>query len=360
MQFSNCIAVKGYIRAALYDLQRTRYLLVDNSFADLLFTYENKIPIDKLNIDGKNCINELIEDDWGIVATESIIHLFPKLSLKWKHYSEITNAQIDFDNYEADFDYFFSDILPQFESFSCKALQVNFLKPIDYKTLCKFLERFNDTQIHILVIFLPYVLISAQDNSALHALQPRLNFLFYYSCPPDLNNSGKNEKSFYSVNDISIRNSNIISTDYFTTNITFFSESQEFNTYYNRKICIDAKGNIKNTPEQDDYYGNIKNIRLDEVINIDTFKSFWNVHKDMIDVCKDCEYRHMCVDSCSLSKRKDNTWYRVKECNYNPYIAKWSNEDGYKKLAKCGVDVSAEGFMIDKEKLAFVNEELWG
>ena len=82
--------------------------------------------------------------------------------------------------------------------------------------------------------------------------------------------------------------------------------------------------------------------------------------KDETDVCKDCEFRHMCVDNRLPYERSPNEWYHKIECNYNPYIAKWEGEEGYRTLAECGVISNEEGFSIDHEKIAEINEELWG
>jgi SPASM domain peptide maturase of grasp-with-spasm system len=360
MQFANCIAVKGFSRTAIYDVQRRRYILVDNQIADLLHQYDNKIPLEEIDEEWRHYIDKLIDDEWGILTSKSIADLFPSLNLQWKHYAEITNTLIDLNNNEVDINKFFSHVLPQLETLSCKTIQVNFLKTINYENLFAFLERFSDTQVHLLVINLPYILLTAEETEKLYKIQPRLNCLCYYSSPPDLDGNNKHENSFYFEKGIQVRNNNIISANYFTTNIVFFTESQQFNTYYNRKISIDATGNIKNTPEQTKSYGSIKTTPLKTVLQNDEFKTLWNIHKGMIDVCKDCEYRHMCVDSCDLVKRKDGTWYRAKECNYNPFIAKWANEEDYKSLSECGIHVGENKFSIDNKKLNAINEALWG
>lgn len=36
---------------------------------------------------------------------------------------------------------------------------------------------------------------------------------------------------------------------------------------------------------------------LKKIFNDHAKLKLWFIHKDLIDVCKDCEYRHMCVDS---------------------------------------------------------------
>ena len=80
----------------------------------------------------------------------------------------------------------------------------------------------------------------------------------------------------------------------------------------------------------------------------------------MIDVCKDCEFRHMCVDASNLEQRADKSWYRAKECNYNPYISKWVYEEGYKTLSDCGITVTEQQLQIDTSKLHELNVIIWG
>lgn len=93
-------------------------------------------------------------------------------------------------------------------------------------------------------------------------------------------------------------------------------------------------------------------------VNSDNTK-LWNVHKELVDVCKDCEFRHMCVDNRLPYQRKDGSWYHKTECNYTPYICKWKDEKGYHTLEECGVISNEQGFSINHEKIASINELLW-
>jgi SPASM domain peptide maturase of grasp-with-spasm system len=149
----------------------------------------------------------------------------------------------------------------------------------------------------------------------------------------------------------------------FVVNLKLFSESQNFNTYFNRKLYIDVNGEIKNSIKSTEKFGNIKKINLKEIVDIissKTFQKIWLSNKDKIDTCKDCEFRYMCVDNKIPYQRSENEWYHKKECNYNPYIAKWEGEEGYKTLAECGVISDENGFSIDHEKIASINKDLWG
>ena len=99
---------------------------------------------------------------------------------------------------------------------------------------------------------------------------------------------------------------------------------------------------------------------LEAIINSNEFQNLWFSTKEITDICKSCEFRNMCFDNRTPKKRLDNTWYHNTECNYNPYIAKWAGEEGYKTLSECGIISNEDGFSIDEEKIAKINAELWG
>ncbi len=359
MQFSNCVPVKGYNRTAIYDLQRYRYILTSNFFSDLLSKSKNKLSIDNIESDLKNYLDELVEDEWGMLIDKKAASIFSDFDLQWDHYSTVTNSQIDFYNNTNDISNFFEVIIPQLEKLICKHLQINFLEPFSYPEILDFLYRFDDTNMESVIIHTPYVSITIEESQRLFEIQPRLSSIVMYNSPKNLINYNVEVKLFYTEEDISVRNKTIIYSQYFALNISAFTESQKYNTYFNRKLCIDAVGNIKNSPEHERSFGNIKNITLKDAINSKGFKDFWFIHKDMIDVCKDCEFRHMCVDASIPIRRKDNSWYRSTECNYNPYISKWENEDGYRTLVECGVIVNEEKFRIDYEQIEKINSEIW-
>ena len=81
-------------------------------------------------------------------------------------------------------------------------------------------------------------------------------------------------------------------------------------------------------------FGNIKDTSLEEAINKPSFKDLWGIRKDDIDVCKDCEFRYMCLDCRCFIKDKKNIFSQPAKCPYNPYIAKWQGDDGYITVEK--------------------------
>jgi len=67
---------------------------------------------------------------------------------------------------------------------------------------------------------------------------------------------------------------------------------------------------------------------LNKAINKRGFKKYWKVTKDIIEVCKDCEFRHVCTDCRAYTERtKFNNGIDLSKplkCGYNPYSNKWT------------------------------------
>jgi SPASM domain peptide maturase of grasp-with-spasm system len=119
------------------------------------------------------------------------------------------------------------------------------------------------------------------------------------------------------------------SSSHFNVSVQLYTEAQNHNSYFNRKIAIDTNGNIKNCSASENIHGNVKTDKIDSIIESSAFQKLWFVKKDEIEICKDCEFRYMCIDSRIPIKNQEGVWYHEKECNYNPYIAKWKSELGY-------------------------------
>jgi len=116
---------------------------------------------------------------------------------------------------------------------------------------------------------------------------------------------------------------------YFSINLETFLESKHYNSCLNRKVCIDIKGNIKNCPYMEEEFGNIFRDDIKYLIQNKEFTFVWKINKDKIEVCKDCEFRYICTDCRAFIKDSKNIFSQPSKCPYNPYISKWSWEEGF-------------------------------
>lgn len=114
-----------------------------------------------------------------------------------------------------------------------------------------------------------------------------------------------------------------ISPNNFMQNLKMFSESQKYNTCLNRKISLDINGEIKNCPSMTKGYGSIKNTTLEEALIKPGFKDMRYIHKDQIEICKDCEFRHICTDCRAYIQDPNNIYSKPAKCSYDPYTATW-------------------------------------
>ncbi|WP_426478101.1 grasp-with-spasm system SPASM domain peptide maturase [Chryseobacterium sp. CBSDS_008] len=111
-------------------------------------------------------------------------------------------------------------------------------------------------------------------------------------------------------------------------NRNFYLEAKKHNSCLHKKIAIDVKGNIKNCPSMPQSFGNIRDTTLENALKHPEFKKYWNLTKDSIEVCKDCEFRYICTDcrayteQTSINKDGLDTSKPLK-CGYNPYTGEW-------------------------------------
>lgn len=115
----------------------------------------------------------------------------------------------------------------------------------------------------------------------------------------------------------------IIHVGFFSINSSAFRESMHYNSCLNQKISIDINGDIKNCPSMEATYGNIIDTSLHSALLQSRFKDLWNISKDQVEVCRDCEFRHMCSDCRAYIIDTNDLYSKPSKCSYNPYTASW-------------------------------------
>ncbi len=275
--------------------------------------------------------------------------------LEFNYPSWITNTIIEQNNVDLKS---LEQIIFYVEKVLCKFIVIKIVEKITLEVFSNILEIIENHNIHRCLFLLNYSQEFYTDEFLKIILNSsRINGLVFFNSPFD-----KNLEDFIFYYQANFSKTKKISKVEFTSNRILYSESQNHNTYLNRKLYISPKGEIKNAPETEETFGYIQDIKseveLKQIISTPAFKKYWFVHKGLIDVCKECEFRHMCVDNRIPIERTKDEWFHTLECNYNPYIAKWEGEDGYQNLEKCGVISSKNGFSIDHEKIANINAGL--
>ncbi|OHT30239.1 grasp-with-spasm system SPASM domain peptide maturase [Elizabethkingia meningoseptica] len=122
----------------------------------------------------------------------------------------------------------------------------------------------------------------------------------------------------------------IINEQLFLPNQRTYLSSLGSNSCLSKKIAIDINNNIKNCPSMPQSFGTIKENTLSEILNHNELKKYWNLTKDSINVCKDCEFRYICTDCRAYTERShfDKSGLDISKplkCGYNPYTGEWQN-----------------------------------
>lgn len=337
MLFASCIPVKGFNRSIICDLQRNSYSYIPNDMFDIIFQYNGKSILDikeKIDVEDFEVLDsyfKFLHENEFIFFTKKPEY-FPKINLDWFEPFEINNAIIDV---EIKHEFNFKEIFPQLEKLMCKSIEIRFFEIIDLKIIYDILSLLEKSK--SILSSVGFVIPYSNDYSnelleKIISLNPRIAYFIFY-------NSDRNEfvvpfgekRSFilYSKESINSKLScGTIGSKNFVVNTRLFTESQHHNTCLNRKISIDKDGNIKNCPSMPQSFGNIKDTTLEEALNHPDFKKYWNVNKDMIAVCKDCEFRHICTDCRAYTERthfeEDIDLSKPLKCGYNPYTNEWA------------------------------------
>jgi hypothetical protein len=177
----------------------------------------------------------------------------------------------------------------------------------------------------------------------------------------------KNKLSYMNTIEYKVKSSTKNNSLFFSRELFF--ESIHYNNYINKKLIINSEKEVvlsvsenKNNSYNKVLFTITKELERPNVIKYLSHPAYIKLNtatKDQTLVCRDCELRYICVDKRQLYQAKSNKyWLHKDECRYNPYIAKWSDEVGYKTLKECGIKIN-ETVKIDSKKLALINRDLW-
>lgn len=335
--YSNCIPVKGFSGSIICDLQRNHYDYIPNDLYDLLKKHNGKSTITNIKNKFKNKYDDVIQEYFEFLIEKEYIFFtnkidfFPEMSSDFKYPFNISNAIIDVDkNFDNS-----CRILDGLELLNCKFLEIrslteNFnlvMEIVSYITKKKYI-------IKSISLIVPY----EKNISSLILEQKmqefaRISSIYVYRAPSEKilrNIRNDNGYILYTTQDFKDeKNCGNVNQRHFTTNIKCYTESLHHNSCLHKKISIDAEGNIRNCPSMPQSFGNIKDTTLEEALNHPDFKKYWNLTKDQIEVCKDCEFRYICTDCRAYTERTHTNeegldTSKPLKCGYNPYTGEWA------------------------------------
>jgi SPASM domain peptide maturase of grasp-with-spasm system len=325
--FSCCIPVKGYKKAVICDLQRNIIQPIPIPLYEIL-TEEGDSEIrtlediaSKYGERDKQLIEEYItflyHNQFGYTSKEPIKLLHIDFD-GFEKDEGISNAIVDFDNQSV---HTLGMIIPQLSELSCEALEVRCYFPVPYSLLINQLQPLKGSTIQSLEVLV--------ENEAGYNLENILKIKEQYPVLKKMTVSNVHKNIVYNHEGLSIiytsekirdeRCCGVTNEFYCIAETKLFIESVHYNSCLNQKISVDRHGFIKNCPSMSDDFGSIFSTSLKEALEKEGFKKVWNINKDQIEVCSDCELRYVCQDCRAYIEDDNNIYSKPVKCNYNPY-----------------------------------------
>lgn len=332
--YANCIPVKGVSRSIICDLHRNEYEFIPNALFDILTEHKKK-SISEIKKHFENQYDEIIDEYFDFLLDKELIYkcsasflnYFPELDLNWEYPAQISNMIIDCNTVP---EFINTALVTELEQLGCQHIQFRIFKPT---ALSQIIEKincyFDGSGISTIAIQIPFQTIPPRELDEALERSSRITEILFYNAPKnkiEYYNGYRSICLLYHDQDISAEHHcGQVSERYFATNIPHYTESLRYNTCLNRKVSIDINGNIKNCPSMTESFGNIENTTLNKAINEPGFKKYWNITKDQIASCKDCEFRHICTDCRAYLEFPEDQYSKPLKCGYDPYTTQWQD-----------------------------------
>lgn len=344
MVFSDCIVTKGVVNSTICDISRQQIEVFSSSYYELLGEFKiNKVSEVFNSYDEEaheniaSFIDFLLEKEYCTFVDD--LSPFPEIKKEFQSPEKINNAIIDIDSVKFNFE----AIVKQLDELECIFLQLRLFSNLySLEELSAILQLMLDTSIEGVELILKYnPACSDQEYISFYEQHLLLSSLLMHSAPSDrtlevlYGYSGDSEditagikKNIFFVEERmeNAKKCGKINKNYFCVgNITDLMHNACYNSCLNKKISIDAGGEIKNCPSMIKSFGNIAVNSLGDAYSSPVFKDLWSVNKNKINVCKVCEFRSVCTDCRAYTEDPFNIYSKPLKCGYNPYTGSWED-----------------------------------
>jgi SPASM domain peptide maturase of grasp-with-spasm system len=331
--FSNILLTKGKERLLISDLQRNNSELYPLEFCDLIEGLKlNSIEdlMNSYNEESKAILQEyldlLLELEFGFITENDWDRNFPPLSLNYNEYSDISNIFVELQDVAL-----LQKVVSSVDNLQIKHLVIFSNRCFTAEEFVEIDNYFKTSVLCSIEIYSEYTgTVNIDFIKYLNKNTQRIINLIFYNCkkaPFKVKDEFRFTVNF--VKDkIQMKSCGKVDLKYFNTNMPKILEAMNHNSCLHKKIAIDIDGNIKNCPAMPQSFGNINNTTLEEALAHNGFKKYWNLTKDKIEVCKDCEFRYICTDCRAYTERthknkQDFDTSKPLKCGYDPYTGIW-------------------------------------
>lgn len=330
-----CFLTKGRHRFSIYDSLHKKIHLFDIELFDIAKNQFRESTIEKIlsQHNSKDCeviqsfVNYLIENDLGRFIDD--IQNFPPMEEQWDVPFKIKRCIIDIRDVWHGFDAIFS----QLSKLLCPKIEIRAFRPLKLEEFKEIVGTFQRYDFRVLFLLIPFDDALTKDKNIKDLADILDNeyrvMINIYGVSENLDNRIKKLKDgskplSYCVSTvrklISGRDAcGIINhKNFHEMDIAEIMENKKYNGCLNRVVSIDENGQIKNCPSMSKTYGNIKTDSILDVCEKEDFKKIWCINNSMIDDCKECEFRIICLGCRAYLTNPSDLYSKPLKCNYIP------------------------------------------
>lgn len=336
---ADCVPVRGAHTSAIYDLNRLRIATFPTAYFDVIraidgaYADDPYAPGDDPHADKiASLVRYLLENEMAAFQSEPA--RFPPIDTGWDVPGQLQNAIIDIGNHLHDFEGLFA----QLDELGCQFVQIRAYACLPtLEDIAGIARAARHKSLRGIELFLHHD--PRFDADALrqlvrdHLIIARLVF---HSAPEDVALEvafgGDTTDGVAETRRVHFTCVQLISSDdcgritaaaIQPPTVEMFNELRQFNGCLNGKISIDVNGQIRNCPSMSTSFGDAATRPLRDVVSDAAFREVWDIGKDRIDICRDCELRYACTDCRAFLQRSDDLYSKPAKCGYDPYTGKW-------------------------------------
>jgi hypothetical protein len=299
-----CQIVSGVEGHFMFNLEKNKYIQLPDVIFEVLKKYSH-LTIEQIGHfynDGEGRILKFLKmlKQTDFIFETQFPENYSSVNLDWNRPEKIFNAIVAYSNNS---NYDLIETLKQLDDLGTKYLEIRFLGDLHYSFIEYVLSQIRTSRLVMVDIILTDNIIPNADLteifSKLFSKFPKINRVLISDIPqrkiallPDIVNVFYTTQSMEEIEERSPLNHNkyIINTE-------FFKESQKYNPFYNRKVCISEKGLIKNCLRLSKSFGLIGSNTIADVINKSDFQELWHYNNDKDEKLKHSAFRYVILNS---------------------------------------------------------------
>lgn len=334
--FDSVKITKGAKNSIIFDTGTGFLKFIPNALFDMLSDEWQNYSLLKKQLDDESLetleeyLSFILNNNLGVIInSEKELSAFQNKSEFRETPSDIEYLILDIDKVSV----FDDNLIEQICDIKIKYLQIRFSEEVvlkNIKELISEIKCFNQSGIHEISVVAKY------DDELLEYIKENYHSISNKFLQFILHSSNKDD--FYTLDYVHITtikstieiplSCGLIDLKNINLDRGFYLEAKQYNSCLNKKISIDKEGNIKNCPSMPQSFGNIRDTTLENARNHPEFRKYWNLTKDHIEVCRDCEFRYICTDCRAYTEQTSTSnkgldISKPLKCGYDPYTGEW-------------------------------------